>query len=534
MIDQTLPTLQDAVDALHARLTAGRVRSTGTAANSGLTGRTADLSPDDLIILEASFGSEKKGARLLETWGRDDLHAAGASEADWDLETELSYQLISRGDTLSDLIALDDEARTAMLGVIATTVERIMRAGPYRSKWDDPRGAVTWLAQDCANAVQTTYDRLKKYRDDHPDFSLEWDDEQDQIPPDETPEQIITRLERELAAERRAHAQTRTVNAVQMTIIRNHNQVERKLRERVAALEEYVTGIDNLLARRDLSGTDKVMTLVATRDLHTRTAKGVYTIARGRLADLAGVSVSTVTNSLKKICTPKPEKGKPYLPDDRPFAKVVTHEDVVDQDTGEAKTISVIQMRPWKATARETLQAAATFAVPEDRPKHGGSAAAVEAREQARRGCEHDDADVIVNGICAAGGEDLGDRRLTAEQWAALKDQVDLSVGDPSPVYVQVSMGDQLDLSAPSEEIDARAAAMVATRIRDVDKWRQPQRSDQEPVSAGRIRFTRSQKPPDDQESPPAKPTVPLSDRPYWSKARRQEDLPAAAGGAEE
>ena len=28
-----------------------------------------------------------------------------------------------------------------------------MRAGPYRSKWDEARGAVSWLAQDVANAI---------------------------------------------------------------------------------------------------------------------------------------------------------------------------------------------------------------------------------------------------------------------------------------------------------------------------------------------------------------------------------------------
>jgi hypothetical protein len=159
---------------------------------------------------------------------------------------------------------------------------------------------------------------------------------------------------------------------------------------------------------------------------------------------------------------------------------------VIDQETGEEKTISVIEMRPWKTTVRETLEAAATFAVPEDQPKHGGSQAAVEAREQTRRGCEHEDADVIVNGICAAGGEDLGDRRLTAEEWAALKDQVALSGLDAPPVYVQVLMGDQVDLSAPRADDDARAAALVSLSMKaeaDPGKRYRP-----EPVNLGAIR----------------------------------------------
>ena len=31
--------------------------------------------------------------------------------------------------------------------------EEIMRAGPWRPKWDEPRGNVTWPAQDIANAI---------------------------------------------------------------------------------------------------------------------------------------------------------------------------------------------------------------------------------------------------------------------------------------------------------------------------------------------------------------------------------------------
>ena len=285
-----------------------------------------------------------------------------------------------------------------------------MRFGPYRAKYDEPRGKVTWLAQDVANAIATVLERVKKYQTG-PDFDADFDDTFSPPPTDETNEQKVIRVERELAQARIARLEL--VQRVQMGRIN-------KLSERLASLEEYVTSIDDVFARA-MSGTDKVLTLVATRELHTRNSKGVYTIARGKLADLAGVSVSTVTNGLKKICTPKPKQGQPYLPDDCPFAKIVTHKDVIDQETGEEKMISVIEMRPWKATARETLQAAATFAVPEDLPKHGGSAAATEARKQARHPREYPDADVIVSGTCVVSGEDLGDKRVTAQEWQARK-----------------------------------------------------------------------------------------------------------------
>ena len=148
------PTLQDAVDALHARLTAGRARATGTAVKTGLTGRVTDLTPDELAILEDVMGG-RWSATMSEIWGRDELDAAGASEEDWALEKEIAYWAIRRG--------LDGDA-------LALTVERIMRAGPYRAKWDEARGAVSWLAQDVANAIKTTQERLKKYREQYPDL----------------------------------------------------------------------------------------------------------------------------------------------------------------------------------------------------------------------------------------------------------------------------------------------------------------------------------------------------------------------------
>ena len=114
MIEMRLPVLQEAVEALYHRITAGRVRALGKAAATGLTGRVTDQTPDELGILEAALGS-RYGARLFDIWMRDDLHVAGASEDDWALASEIAYQAIQRGLTGDDL---------------TRTVERIMRAGP--------------------------------------------------------------------------------------------------------------------------------------------------------------------------------------------------------------------------------------------------------------------------------------------------------------------------------------------------------------------------------------------------------------------
>ena len=59
MIEMRLPTRQEAVSALYALITAGRIRVLGKAAASGLTGRVTDLTPDELGIVETVMGGRK-------------------------------------------------------------------------------------------------------------------------------------------------------------------------------------------------------------------------------------------------------------------------------------------------------------------------------------------------------------------------------------------------------------------------------------------------------------------------------------------
>src|SRR5438105_978648 len=84
MTARSLPRLQDAVEALYRRITDGRVRALGKAVATGLTGRTNDLTPDELSIIEAIM-SGRYSARMMDIWARDDLDAAGVSEEDWAL-----------------------------------------------------------------------------------------------------------------------------------------------------------------------------------------------------------------------------------------------------------------------------------------------------------------------------------------------------------------------------------------------------------------------------------------------------------------
>lgn len=228
---EQLPDLQAAIDALRARLTAGRVRVTGTAIGSGLIGATISPSAEVLAIVEGVM-SGRHGQRLSDVWFRDALHVAGASEDDWALGCEIAYQAIRlghRGDELAQL------------------VEQTMRAGPHRSKWDEPRGTSTWLAQDVANAIATVLKRLgdRPITAVRPDGLVDVDEaaasHDDKPAEDETWQETIARLERQLAKrdrdlaeERLAHANTRSVAAVQMTRIRELGTQRDELADRLA------------------------------------------------------------------------------------------------------------------------------------------------------------------------------------------------------------------------------------------------------------------------------------------------------------
>jgi len=160
VIDQErLSSPQDAVEGLFALLSApSGARSSGKAISTGLTGRVETLTDSKMMLLAAALSSKYSEA-LNQIWQRTDTDATKVSEEDWALANELAYQAIRAG------LEGDEVART---------VERVMRKGPYRSKWDEPRNGVTWLAQDVANALQTVKDRLKRYKEKFPDLPAGW------------------------------------------------------------------------------------------------------------------------------------------------------------------------------------------------------------------------------------------------------------------------------------------------------------------------------------------------------------------------
>lgn len=426
---EQLPELQSAVDALHKRLTAGRTSVTGVAATSGLTGRNADPSPQVFELVQAVMAG-RHGAQMLAIWSREDLHVAGASEDDWALATEAAYQAISRGYDGDELHQL---------------VESTMRAGPYREKWDTKRGQVSWLTQTVANAIATVRKRLS----DRPAARLHvvTDHEPaDAEPiPEESPEQRITRLERELA-------EARGVMAVQRSAL----QAARAELEDKTAFLSHVTSV---LAKPndEMSSTEKVVALALAYEVHYRADRGRTKLPLIALVERTGLSKNTVSTASRALTD---REGSP-------FERRVTRELIHDQD-GAPQWVTTVEFRPRTKRTEDTLRAVATLPAAPQRTKHGGSQQATEARW--RRCPEHQDDDVLVKGVCSSCGKVVGERRMTAQEWQVLNHQDCDSDGGAFTVSVPVLSTPQLwdsDGQPTVNHQDAVSAAPILARLPD-------------------------------------------------------------------
>ena len=375
------------------------LRATGNAVKTGLTGRVTDLTPAELGIIEAVMGG-RWSATMSEIWSRDELDAAGASEADWALEKEIAYWAISRGYNGDEL---------------ALAVERIMRAGPYRSKWDEARGAVSWLAQDVANAIATTQERLKKYRGRADSRHGRGDPPGRRAGDDETLEQKVIRLERE-------NRQLRATNAVQMTVINGERAEKEALRAKLAEIHALMA-----VPSKRLSASAKCLAIVLDNTVERTTAYRAdpenAAFVQVRYADLAaktGGSDSTVTRDMKTLSTsvehPSVNEAAPIWKSTRFVQRMID---------GEMRPTSETVIAP---KAEGSILAAAVAFEPEEERKHGGKRVA---------GCpKHPTADLIIRSTthCAECGDQLGESTQT------LRRQDDRLGADPrAPVYVGLS-----------------------------------------------------------------------------------------------
>lgn len=425
MIDHALPTLQAAVDALHTRLTAGRVRATGTASCTGLTGPTTDTTPDELGILEAVMGG-RWAARMGDIWGRDELHASGASEDDWALESEIAYQAIRRGYT--------GEA-------LALIVERIMRAGPYRAKWDDPRGRVTWLAQDIANAIATIQKRLSTNA-----TSDEAPEDETAAPADETPAQTIARQDRELRNLRAAHAVLQTALWTTRAQLEQERELRARDRRRTLA-EQRLDRCSQFNAGQ--KAAIKIVALIAPARANSLGVDDPI-ITRKTVAAVYGAKEETTGGHLKVFDL----EGSPVVRVRKPYGtKEVTHY--------ELKTRDPIEIIEKMATLGEQL---------DKRPS---------PRQRVRCRTCPEGTGTIVNIICEGCGGLLEERHV-----APPKDAQTGNAGKNPPLGESPPTVDVVTVQAEkprvagtpdSDELaDGRAAAAVAVQTRPPDPSKQP------------------------------------------------------------
>jgi hypothetical protein len=235
MATPQLVDLQAAVEAVHARWFGGAAAVAGAILTTG-AGASDDPGPVGMKVIEAACSGEQRAELFLQWWSGDYSAWDGdPSDGDWFGANEAAYQLIRLG--------LDGPNAAADL-------EQALRAGPWREKWDSPRPGT----DDDGNPIRTTIlglligKALKRQRQrleavGRIQFRQAGSDAVDEeaapvpvAPTIETCEDKVARLERELAEERRAHAQSRTLIATQQTIIRAHNRVEAGLRAEVERL----------------------------------------------------------------------------------------------------------------------------------------------------------------------------------------------------------------------------------------------------------------------------------------------------------
>lgn len=286
------------------------------------------------------------------------------------------------------------------------------------------------------------------------------------------------------------------------------------VREKTAELKErtaFLSNISTIIAKPndELSPGEKVVSLGLLMEIHFRASASPYTLPDGSegsyrtesgnvrmprevIARRTGYSPTQASKIARQVAERE----------NAPYKWSTVREWGVRQD-GVEDWISKIEVQPLTERTADSLRAIAALPALPSKPKHGGSQQAADARDRIRRGCEHQDDDVIVSGICATGGEDLGDRRLTAQEWEALKHQVDVSEGAAPQRGCFVTKVDQVDVS--DGQFEARAAALIQIPLtRDTaDTWKQPT---PKPANLGPILLSDRRSTPDEVFAVPEEP----------------------------
>jgi hypothetical protein len=447
------------------------VASSTPVATEGM-GPAETVAPEDMPILERLF-SGRRGEQRMRAWTGDYTDFGGnASSADQSIANGLVTYC--RGDV--------------------KRAERVMRAGAWRSKWDERRGSTTWLGYTLGKALAAY--RTWAGSQDEPETAEE------RVPADETLELKIARLERELRQERTAHATTRGVVAVQMTNLRTRTAERDDCRTR--ALETA-----RVLRNPALKPPEKLVAIALAWRVESAASRGQEEVRAfyPEIAEAVGMSEDTVG---KYIGTLSDREDAPLVKDTRTEWRKIPH-----PQTGE------LVDRPTSATyirARgegSILSAVAAYR-PEDRPKHGGKRLPL---------CpEHPTADLVIRSTTHCGD---CDRQLGPPR-ESLRPQV-AGVGDSRPPTVDVVTNEPLlaVVGGDTTADDERAAKIVAINVGAARL--QPQDA---PVGP-RIRFSR------DREQAPRciRPGCPEpcgpGDKLLCVGHRAEATVPAVAGASE-
>ena len=383
-------------------------------ATSG-AGPAETVAAADLAVLEQLF-SDRHGAKRMRAWSGDCSDFGGdASAADMSLANGLVFYC--RGDV--------------------ARAERIMRAGPWRPRWDELRGATTLLGYTLSKALASYRARVPRPGAPVPRDEAPAPDEAP--PPDETPEQRAARFERLYAEERRGRANDRAAHAVLQTA---HRAVTAELADKTAFLSHF----SEVLAKpnEELSAGEKVVSLALLIEIHFRADYGPYTLPDG--------TEGSYRTQSGKIRMPRDviAKRSGYSPSqasklgrqiaERPNAPFGWHarRDWKARADGSEGWMSTIEIDPHTERTDDSIRAIATLPALPEKPKHGGSAAAVSARWG--RCDRHDKREVWIKGLCPDCGAVVGERMVSRAEFDALKVQDALSETSPPGVVVPVSI----------------------------------------------------------------------------------------------
>jgi hypothetical protein len=288
-----------------------------------------------------------------------------------------------------------------------------------------------------ANAIATVQKRVA----DRPAESLQHQldaVDAEPLPADETAEQTIARLERELA-------QARALVAAQQTIVRAERAERQEIAAQLADCRARALETAQVFRNPALRPPEKLVAIALAWLVESGQSRGEQEI-RVYYPDVAkatGLSEATIQRCVSNLTDP----------DDAPLAKrtVTEWRDVTDPETGQ------LTRRPTSATflrarGAGSIRSAVAIYRPENRPKHGG--------KRIPHCPEHPTADLIIRSTthCAECDETL------AGPTESLRHQLEAVGGEVPPVDSTSTYGPQVETVGghDGEELAERAAAMAA------------------------------------------------------------------------